>query len=226
MEHQKWPSIPRLYRDCVVTEKIDGTNAAIGIIDMNDETVGGINQAQKVADNPRQVIIVDQDFAVYAQSRTRVITPEADNHGFATWVYEHSTDLIKALGTGLHFGEWWGSGINRGYGLEKGEKRFSLFNTKRWAQWVSAIPNHFALHGLPNVDLVPILWEGDFAELTRQRDGNGETELDQLVRALEIKGSVASPGFRNPEGVVIFHKAANHCFKYTPFDGDGHKGGS
>ncbi len=32
-----------------------------------------------------------------------------------------------------YFGEWWGSGVQRGYGLQKGDKRFSLFNVSRWA---------------------------------------------------------------------------------------------
>ena len=51
----KWPSIPRLYRNVIITEKIDGTNAAVGVTD---------------------------DLQVHAQSRTRIITPEQDNHGF------------------------------------------------------------------------------------------------------------------------------------------------
>ena len=35
---------------------------------------------------------------------------------------------------GRHFGEWWGSGIQRGYGLD--EKTFSLFNAYRWG-WLN-----------------------------------------------------------------------------------------
>lgn len=42
---------------------------------------------------------------------------------------------------------------------------------------------------------------------------------DDLVRAamtkLQILGSFAAPGFMNPEGVVIFHTAANVMFKKT-----------
>ena len=51
-EFRAWPSIPRLYRDCVITEKIDGTNAAV---------------------------VVTDDGQVYAQSRKRVITRGDDN---------------------------------------------------------------------------------------------------------------------------------------------------
>jgi len=53
---QPWPKTPRLNRDCIVTEKIDGTNSAIVIDEVGD---------------------------VYAQSRNRLITPGDDNYGFA-----------------------------------------------------------------------------------------------------------------------------------------------
>ena len=98
--------IARLSREMVITEKIDGTNGCIFIGEDGEFLVG---------------------------SRSRWITPENDNHGFARWVYDHKNELMS-LGPGRHFGEWWGSGIQRGYGLTKGEKRFSLFNVKRWKE--------------------------------------------------------------------------------------------
>jgi hypothetical protein len=67
------------------------------------------------------------------RSRSRWITPDDDNFGFAAWV-EANRDELLTLGPGRHFGEWWGSGIQRGYGLPKGEKRFSLFNVSRWGE--------------------------------------------------------------------------------------------
>ncbi len=100
------------------------------------------------------------------------------------------------LGAGHHFGEWWGSGIQRGYGLLNGEKRFSLFNTKKW---------------LNNPDLpkccsvVPVLYEGMFEESAIQ---------NALIKLQEF-GSVASPSFMKPEGIVIWHKAAQLYFKKT-----------
>src|SRR5436305_1822690 len=100
IEFNAFPKIARLNRECVITEKIDGTNASI---------------------------LIDEDGVVMAGSRTRWITPENDNFGFAKWVEANKSELMK-LGVGHHFGEWWGSGIQRGYGLTKGEKRFSLFN--------------------------------------------------------------------------------------------------
>lgn len=103
MEFDKFPKIPRLMRDIIITEKIDGTNAQIHISENGKEFLVG--------------------------SRTRFINPTSDNYGFASWAYEHKKELLE-LGPGRHFGEWWGGKIGRGYGLT--EKRFSLFNTSRW----------------------------------------------------------------------------------------------
>ena len=98
-EFMAFPSIKRLTRGCIITEKIDGTNAQV---------------------------CIDVDGTVRAGSRNRWLTPGDDNFGFASWVKLHEDDL-RQLGTGRHFGEWWGSGIQRRYGLA--EKRFSLFRT-------------------------------------------------------------------------------------------------
>src|SRR3990167_9351566 len=102
IEFRPFSKIARLSREIVITEKIDGTNGVIAIGD-------------------------DGEFAV--GSRSRWITPDADNFGFAKWAYTHEAEL-RELGAGFHYGEWWGQGIQRGYGLK--EKRFSLFNVKRW----------------------------------------------------------------------------------------------
>jgi hypothetical protein len=163
-----FPKIARLNRECVVTEKIDGTNASIYIGD-------------------------DGEFL--AGSRTRWITPEADNFGFAAWAYTRRDELMK-LGPGTHYGEWWGSGIQRGYGLEKGEKRFSLFNVGRWGDPATR----------PEcVGVVPELARGfDIREVT-----------ERALAQLREHGSVAAPGFMKPEGVVIFHAHGGHLYKVT-----------
>jgi hypothetical protein len=173
-EFQPFPKLSRLLRDCTITEKLDGTNACV---------------------------IVTEDGQVGAQSRNRLITPIDDNAGFAQWVEANQQDLLK-LGPGHHFGEWWGCGIQRRYGLR--EKRFSLFNTDRWGQ-DEARP---ACCGV-----VPVLYMGPFS--TR--------EVKHQLGRLEANGSVAAPGFLSPEGIVVFHHAARSLFKVT-LGGDGHKG--
>jgi len=134
IEFQEFPKIPRLSRECTITEKIDGTNAQILIAD---------DLSPFVLDSGREVPFM-------VGSRTRWIFPENDNHGFARWAYEHAEDLM-ALGPGSHFGEWWGQGIQRKYNI--GEKRFSLFNTYRWSDPATR----------PECcDCVPVLYTGVF----------------------------------------------------------------
>lgn len=109
MEFVSFPKIPRLSREIIVTEKIDGTN---GCIFVGDESLG------------------QPPFLV--GSRSQWITPgkTTDNHGFAEWAYAHRDELVAGLGVGTHHGEWWGHGIQRNYG--RPDKRFSLFNVTRW----------------------------------------------------------------------------------------------
>jgi hypothetical protein len=168
MEFQKFGKIPRLRRDIVITEKIDGTNAQIVVTD------GG---------------------EVYTGSRNRWITPENDNYGFAKWVNENKDRIVSILGLGRHYGEWWGAGIQRRY--EMGKKVFSLFNTKRFDR-DSEIFND-------DIRIVPVLYEGPWSDRA----------IADALMELAASGSVASPGFMRPEGVVIYHKAANSLYKVT-----------
>lgn len=187
-----YPKTPRLYREAVITEKIDGTNAAVVVLPWHED---------KTETNPSVVWDGTRWWLVYAQSRKRVITPEDDNHGFARWVYENAGQLVSVLGEGVHFGEWWGSGIQRGYGLANGDKRFSLFNVGRWADLAgNPLP---ALASVPGLSTVPLMARGEFAPGL----------VPFTVAELRQSGSHAAPGFMRPEGVVLFHTAARQVFK-------------
>jgi hypothetical protein len=194
IQHVPWPKIARLNRNIVITEKIDGTNAAIGIVKADDLTDSN-NGCLFVADD-------GQAYVIYAQSRKKLITPQDDNAGFAEWVYNNAFELTQVLGEGLHHGEWWGSGINRGYGLKNGEKRFSLFNTPRYGD-----PLKFNLEPLREIglDAVPVLYEGLFSEVA----------IKDALYKLQMEGSQASLGYPNPEGIIVYHIAAGVPFKVT-----------
>jgi hypothetical protein len=160
-----FPKMGRLSREMLITEKIDGTNAQI---------------------------LITEDGLIFTGSRNRWVTPDNDNYGFARWAEEHKLELLK-LGVGRHFGEWWGSGIQRKYGLTNGEKRFSLFNTSHEEP-------------LPEcVSFVPVLYTGMF----------DTTMIYEVLDELRQTGSIASPGFMNPEGIVIYHTASKVSFKKT-----------
>jgi hypothetical protein len=189
IEFESFKKIPRLLREIVITEKIDGTNAQIYI-----EELEGY-------EDPEALICKD-GLAMYAGSRTRWITEKEDNAGFAKWVKKNADELFL-LGPGHHFGEWWGQGIQRGYGLK--EKRFSLFNTLRWSD-DEARPKCCYV--------VPVLWTGLF-----------DTEMIiYVIDRLKIHGSSAAPGFKRPEGIIIYHVAGNLYFKKTIEKDEKHKG--
>lgn len=193
MEFERFGSIARLNKDAVYTEKINGTNAAVVI----ERYFPGETDRTDLVD----VVSLDGiSYAVWAQSRNRFITPGNDNFGFALWVYNNAPELAQLLGEGRHYGEWWGSGIQGGYGLQKGEKRFSLFNVKRWEGTLTHEHGHELI---PSLYLVPVLGKSTF---------NTGTAL-YYVGQLRVNGSMASPGFMNPEGVVVFHTASGTLFK-------------
>lgn len=187
---REFDKIARLKRAMIVTEKIDGTNACVCVFPNSD----------LVAGDPH-IIHSTGEFVMFAGSRTRWIAPEGtiglpkgcDNFGFAAWVRDNAEELMK-LGEGRHFGEWYGKGIQRNYGLQ--EKRFALFNISRWNEETKPACCH----------LVPRLSD------------DPQTAMENL----HADGSAAVPGFGDPEGIVVYHSASRQLYKQT-FDNDGGK---
>jgi hypothetical protein len=151
----KIQQVGKLYM--TITQKIHGSNAQIFI--WEDEN--GIN--------------------LKTGSRTRWITPEDDNFGFAKFVYGNATEIIQTLGLGRHYGEWAGPGINAGEGLA--EKNLFLFDWKRWKD--KELPK--------NISTVPVLYSGKY----------DISEIDFQMSILKQDGSRACPGYMKPEGVVV-----------------------
>lgn len=181
---EEWPKIQR-YRKvrALVTEKIDGTNAQIYI-----------------PEDPTEPLL--------AGSRNRWLQPTAtsgikgsDNFDFASFVARNS-DSLRRLGPGRHFGEWYGAGIGRHYGLTG--HRLALFNVDRYVK--DGLPE-----GLPsNVELVPTLYHGEFNPVT----------IDEAILKLYSQGSVAVPSFKDPEGVVILVGGGPGAMRLKVTDGN------
>lgn len=81
IEFVEFPKIARLNREIVVTEKIDGTNAQIFI---RPESDGGFEFG---TDTHVDLPDGSQGF-IRAGSRTRWISTQDDNFGFAQWVHQ------------------------------------------------------------------------------------------------------------------------------------------
>lgn len=199
---EEFPKIARLKREVVITEKVDGTNAQIAFVELNTEELLADAKADPFCLNIFAGIGEGSSaMAMYAGSRSRWLgsTSVGDNFGFAKWVFEHGSELLT-LGPGRHFGEWYGIGIQRGYDLP--DKRFALFNVARWNP---ENPNRPACCGV-----VPILARGE------------DVDDDQVMRDLDAGGSVIAPGFKSPEGIVVYHSASRQLYKRT-FRDDGGK---
>ena len=160
VEHVAFPKIPRLENEVIeITEKIDGTNALIYISDDLETVMAG------------------------SKSRWLKPTKADDNYGFAAWV-EDNKDELRQLGAGYHHGEWWGKGIQRGYGMDR--KVFSLFR----------MPETF-----PDcVNVVPFL--GTLNSM------DGLREIIEGIKYLNISKASAEFGvhYDNPEGIVLYYK--------------------
>lgn len=205
MEYKKFQKIPRLSRDCLITEKIDGTNANIFILSyetlLDWQYPGDESYSNILLPETREFIEnyclyrTDNEF-MFAGSKARWLnlTKQGDNFGFARWVEENAVELMK-LGVGRHSGEWMGKGIQCNYGLE--EKRFYLFNAMKWSIDPSLKPKC--------CKVVPILYKGMFHSVT----------VDTILTKLRINGSYAVPGWKTPEGLVVFHTASRTMYKKT-----------
>jgi len=170
-EFHEFPKITRFYeQDVCITEKIDGTNGLVWI---------------------------GEDGTIRAGSRSRWITPEDDNYGFARWVEANKDELIK-LGPGYHYGEWWGNGIQRKYAMAK--KVFSLFNVHMWR----------VNQDRPECcDVVPTLYVGPVTpEIINQFSKPMERSIAALKYDIE---------FTNVEGYMMYFTKAGKYFK-CPLD--------
>lgn len=199
---EAFPKIARLKRELVITEKLDGTNACVCLFPLDSP------DAYDAADHdPYCLCIVPGDapgdipLAMYVGSRKRWIAPEGtarldkgcDNFGFAGWVLDRAMEFGK-LGEGRHYGEWYGEGIQRGYGVQG--KRFALFNCNRWG---------------PHNPNTPACCE----VVVRLPTDNP----DEAMAALSQHGSFQVPGFKQPEGIVVYHTASRNYYKQTVRDG-------
>jgi hypothetical protein len=153
---RKIENIKKLFM--TITQKIHGTNAQVYIYP------DGNGKMQ-----------------IKAGCRTRYITPENDNFGFARFVYDHQEEFIEKIGEGRHFGEWAGPGINSGEGLK--ERQLFLFNTSRWQG--APLPDR--------VEVVPELYRGDFSS----------DIVHCVFNELKANGSKIVPGYMCPEGIVV-----------------------
>lgn len=203
LKFEAWPKIPRLGNETVqVTEKIDGTNACVVILPY-------LPDHEPLVQAGHATVLGDEDtnemYTFATQSRKRFIWPgkQSDNAGFAAWAWEHRSELATTLGYGKHYGEWYGQGIQHGYGLK--EKRFALFNASRWEDLDKKE------HGIEALEVVPVLYDGPVSFLD-----NGHPHFEPVklsIETLRRVGSFAVKGYMSPEGVIAYYRLARVSYK-------------
>ena len=208
MEFEAFPKIPRLNREWIITEKIDGTNAAI-IIEECPLVEGGECDTIVPGDSVLAVGYRDgKAYHVGAQSRKRLINLAEDNHGFAEFVYDNVEALVELLGPGRHFGEWAGPGIQKNrHELER--KTFFLFNTTRFGNiWTSDAAHRIGVTVVPVLGIV--------------HNAIDLAQCEYILLGLLRGGSYAKrragerPGRHGKaEGIMFYSTAANQVFKVT-----------
>lgn len=192
---QDYGKIPRWANEHVwVSEKIDGSNSAV-VIERQEEQ----RETDAVV---RYVYVDDVAYVVRAQSRKRFLLPgkQTDNFGFAQYVFDNAEALVKTLGVGRHYGEYWGSGIQRGYGMVNGERWFSLFPTSRVSR---SFQNYHDILTVPQLNIVPELYSGPWS-------GN---VIEDCLDVLRDHGTFASNGAGQAEGVVVTFKLSGARYK-------------
>lgn len=184
-------TINKLYMH--VTQKIHGSNAQVLIYEEPVTTSAGVVLTTKII----------------AGSRTRWLTPDDDNYGFANWVQDNSAELITKLGHGRHYGEWCGQGINSGEGLTT--KMFVLFDWWRYADAMKQ-PDGSSTYPflMDGVRVVPLLYKGRYTDAM----------VEQIMADLKATGSHLTPAgwFMRPEGIVIDINGVKYKHVFEPED--------
>ncbi|MEM6991241.1 MAG: RNA ligase family protein [Myxococcota bacterium] len=156
---------------------------------------------------------------VAAQSRTRLLTPQDDNYGFAGWLAANAAwarGLFPRLGRAVVYGEWCGQGIQKRTAVSRvGRKVFAIFaaqlgdparGTARLlvdpARLRALVPEH------PDVFVLP--WHGDPVDLDFGDAASLQRGADQ-INAMVARVEARDPWVADTlgveglgEGVVLY----------------------
>ena len=151
--------------------------------------------------------------AVVAQSRTQLLTPEADYKGFASWVHSNR-DWFASLEPGLVvFGEWCGPGVEKGMAISGVQtKNFVVFAIQLGEQVLvepEALRAKLPIQGLPR-ELHVLPWEGDPILIdfgSRESLERAAVDINRRVAAVEqqdpwVKQQFGISGLG--EGLVLY----------------------
>ena len=196
-QHVSWASIEQLH-NCVRTlEHL----ATLG------QPLPTIRYRAKVKLHGSNCAVQRTADGIAMQSRTQMITTNADFHGFAAWATAHAS-AFEALAPGtVVFGEWCGPGIMKGTAISRvAEKQFVVFTIQRGEQFIVEPSEISAL--VPELRVLP--WEGEPIAIdfgSRESLERAAEELNRRVEQVEredpwVKREFAVSGIG--EGLVLY----------------------
>jgi hypothetical protein len=129
--------------------------------------------------------------SVTCQGRTTILTPAADNRGFAAWVEQHRGYFCALPAGTVLFGEWCGPGVERGMAVSRlPRKVFAIFASQRDGRLCVEPDELEALlprEGRPE-DLHVLPWEQDEIELDYRSPQSLEAAAERLnARVAEVE---------------------------------------
>jgi len=141
VEFVKWPSIE-----------------AFESVVRNSASRGTVNYRGKVKLHGTNAAFTFTPTGPVAQSRTRLITPEQDNAGFAAWVA--GSGFAGPDGVTV-FGEWCGPGVQRGVAVSKLDRKiFAVFAVKVGDNFLTD-PNDLRVYAPKHPDVFVLPWYGE-----------------------------------------------------------------
>lgn len=183
-----------------------------------------------------------EDGTIVTQSRTNIITPESDNAGFARWVMSNKDAWIMANGW-IIYGEWCGSGIQKGVAISDiGKKVFAVFAARPLGESdkllaldpliVDPKMLQFLIQDIPDTYVLP--WYGQSIDIDWGKSAEAlstdTAQINEWVNAVEVNDPWVEQIFNvkgTGEGLVFYPVSENHLgmenFKNLVFKAKGEK---
>lgn len=124
-QHVAWGSIELLHNVIRTLTHLHELGQAFPVVEYRAKVkLHGSNCAVQVPEDPAAPIAM--------QSRTALLTPEADYKGFATWAQAHSGYFAQLPRGIVVFGEWCGPGVEKGMAISAAAtKLFAVFGVQQ-----------------------------------------------------------------------------------------------
>ncbi len=155
---------------------------------------------------------------IVAQSRTSLLSPEADHKGFAAWAHRHAAYFQALPRGGVVFGEWCGPGVEKGMAISAASTKLFVVFAVQTAGRIAYEPDELRAlvpaAGAPG-ELHVLPWEGAAIRIdygSRPALEAAAAELDARVTEVEredpwVKRALGISGLG--EGLVLYPVAVD-----------------